>query len=148
MYSLLGGGYDVHGPNPRYHAGSGLDCGATPGRRAVALSGQRRACAETGGLGLACAAVRRRCGRGGVGRVAMMTRRLFCIRFLPALAAAPLAQWPERDPKTEQEKHNDKVDGEIFYLLYSDRIQNTRLEAVEGNCYGLGIMRQRSQERL
>lgn len=30
----------------------------------------------------------------------MMTRRLFCLRFLPALAAAPLAQWPYSQPET------------------------------------------------
>ena len=66
----------------------------------------------------------------------MMTRRKF-LCFLPALAATPLLMPgpqlapPEREPLPEQEKHNEKVDGQIWYLLYADRLKDWRLDRLE-----------------
>lgn len=62
----------------------------------------------------------------------MLSRRRF-LRFLPAVTAAPLVQPipPARPAKTEQEKHNDRVDGQILYLLSSDKGQNRRLSRIE-----------------
>jgi len=71
-----------------------------------------------------------------MGRSHMMSRRRFLsrlLRFLPAVAAAPLAQFtpPEREPQTPEQKRLDKAEGQIFYLLDSDRRQNGRLDRIE-----------------